>query len=85
MWLTVDRIEENTVILLDREEVLYTLSVKDYTAMAGEPPAESRVLDAQVAEGRILTLISSPEETERRLSAARDRLKRLAARPKKWP
>ena len=84
MWLVVDRTEENTVILQDDGETLYTLSTKDYTAMVGEPPGESRVLDAQVDNGRIVALIPSPEETERRLSAARERLRRLAARPKKW-
>ena len=84
MWLTVDRIEENTVILQDRDEALYTLSVQDYTAMAGELPVESLVLEAQVADGKILSLTPSREETERRLAAARDRLHRLAARKKKW-
>ena len=84
MWLVVDRTEENTVILQDDGETLYTLSTVDYTALAGEPPVESLVLDAQVDNGRILALIPSPEETERRLSAARERLRRLAARPKKW-
>ena len=84
MWLTVDRIEENTVILQDRDEALYTLSVQDYTAMAGEPPVESLVLEAQVADGKILSLTPSREETERRLSAARERLHRLATRKKKW-
>ena len=85
MWLVVDRIEENTVILQDEGEALYTLTVADYTALAGQPPVESLVLDAQVDGLRILTLTPSPEETERRLAAARDRLRRLAARPKKWP
>ena len=84
MWLVVDRTEENTVILQDDGETLYTLSAVDYTALAGEPPVEALVLDAQVDNGRIVALIPSPEETERRLSAARERLRRLAARPKKW-
>ena len=84
MWLVVDRTEENTVILQDDGETLYTLSTEDYTAMVGEPPVEALVLDAQVDNGRIVALIPSPEETERRLSAARERLRRLAARPKKW-
>jgi len=85
MWLVVDRIEGDTVILQDEGEVLYTLTVEDYTALTNQPPVESLVLDAQEDGGRILTLTPSPEETERRLAAARDRLKRLAARPKKWP
>ncbi len=85
MWLILDRIEADTVILQDEDEALYTLTVQEYTAMTGEAPVESLALDAQVADGTILTLTPSPEETERRLSAARERLKRLAARPKKWP
>jgi hypothetical protein len=84
MWLVVDRTEENTVILQDDGESRYTLSAEDYTAMAGEPPVESLVLDAQVDNGRIVALTPSPEETERRRNAARERLRRLAARPKKW-
>ena len=83
MWLVVDRIEEKNVVLQDDGELLYTLSVEDYTAMAGEAPAESLVLDAQVADGRILSLTPSPKETERRLAAARERLHRLVARRNK--
>lgn len=84
MWLVLDRIEADAVILQDENEALYTLTVQEYTALTGDAPVESLVLEAQVADGRIRTLIPSPEKTERRMSAARERLRRLAARPKKW-
>ena len=84
MWLVVDRIEANTVILQDDGETLYTLSADDYIAMTGESPTESLVLDARMDGGSILALMPSPEETERRRVAARERLARLAARKRKW-
>ena len=77
MWLCVDRIEANTVVLLDDEEAVYRLSTADYTRLTGKAPAESDILTAEVREGRVLTATYDPEETASRKAAARARLNRL--------
>ena len=77
MWLCVDRIEGNTVVLLDDEEKIYRLDRATYTATVGKAPAESDVLSAEVEGERILSAAYDGGETEARKAAARARLNRL--------
>ena len=77
VWLCVDRIEGNTVVLMDDEEKIYRLDSASYETLVGRTPAESDVLSAEVNDGRILAAAYDGEETERRKAAARARLHRL--------
>ena len=80
MWLCVDRIEKDTVILLDDDERVYPLSRADYTALVGIPPAESAILAAEIQDGRITAAVYDEAETAARMRAARARLDRLFGR-----
>ncbi len=80
MWLCVDRIEKETVILLDDEENAYPLSRADYTALTGIPPKESAILAAELRDGRITAAVYDEAETAARMKAARARLDRLFGR-----
>ncbi len=80
MWLCVDRIEGDTVILTDDDERVYRLSVAAYTAIVGRAPSESTMLCGEVQDGRIWTATVSDTETEARAAAARARLHRLIKR-----
>lgn len=77
MWLCVDRIEGNTVVLMDDEEKIYHLDRPAYRVLVGREPAESDVLTAEVAEGRICSASYDEEETQTRKAAAKARLNRL--------
>ena len=77
MWLCIDRIEGETVVLLDDEERVYRLTAAAYTAMVGRDPAESDVLKAEAEDGQIITAAYDPSETASRKAAARARLNRL--------
>ena len=78
MWCSVDRIEDKrTVVLIDDDEKVYHLSLDTYTRMTGIPPSESHMLQCTTENGRIVSAVFSPEETERRQTAARERLRRL--------
>ena len=77
VWLCVDRIEGKTVVLLDDQEKTVCLDTAAYEALVGRAPAESDVLAAEVAEGRVLTAAYDGAETDRRKTAARARLNRL--------
>ena len=77
VWLCVDRIEGNTVVLLDDEEKIYRLDSASYETLVGRTPAESDVLSAEVNDGRILAASYDGEETQRRKDSARERLHRL--------
>ena len=80
MWICVDRIEGDTVVLTDDREQVYRLPAADYTVLTGRSPRESDLLEA-VAEGnRILAARYSEEETLRRRELARARLNRLFGR-----
>ena len=83
MWLCVDRIEADTVILLDDGETSYALSRAAYTALVGREPAESDILAAEVEGMRILTAAYDGVETAARREAARKRLNRLFGRSEK--
>ncbi len=80
MWLCVDRIEGDTVILLDDGETSYALSRAEYARLVGKDPAESDVLSAEVEADRILTAAYDGAETATRKEAARKRLNRLFKR-----
>ena len=80
MWLVVDRIEENIVVLMDDDEMTYHLSAEAYTALTGQAPIPHTVLDARVENRQILSATCDPAETQRRLTAARARLQRLINR-----
>ena len=80
MWLWVDRIEENTVVLLDDGERVYRLSCAAYTAMVGRAPAESDILSAEVEGERILSAVFDQDQTQTRKEIARRRLNRLFGR-----
>ena len=77
MWLSVDRIEGNTVVLLDEKEKVYRLAVESYVALVGREPAESDMLAAEVEEGSIRSAVYDEAETLVRKAAARERLNRL--------
>lgn len=77
VWLCIDRIEGNTVVLLDDGEKIYRLDSASYETLVGRTPAESDVLTATVENGTVLTARYDGEETERRKAAARERLNRL--------
>ena len=77
MWLSVDRIEGNTVVLLDEKEKVYRLAVDAYIALVAQEPAESDMLAAEVEEGSIRSAVYDEAETLARKAAARERLNRL--------
>ena len=77
MWLCVDRIEGDTVVLTDEGEGLYRMARADYTALTGPEPAESDMLSAEAEGDRILSAAYDSAETVARKEAARRRLKRL--------
>ena len=80
MWLSVDRIEGNTVVLLDEKEKVYRLAVDAYIALVAREPAESDMLAAEVEEGSICSATYDEAETLARRAAARERLNRLFRR-----
>ena len=82
MWLCVDRTEGNTVVLLDDEETVYTLSREEYAALTGRPPVESDVLTATVEGNRVTAARVDEAETAARRAPARARLDRLFGRKK---
>ena len=55
MWLCIDRIEGDTVVLTDESERLYHLKRTDYRALTGREPAESDILSAETDGDRILS------------------------------
>ena len=80
MWMSVDRIENETVILVDDEEKIHSLPADRYQALTNIPPRESDVLDVTLDGDVILTAVYSESETKRREEAARKRLNRLFGR-----
>lgn len=81
MWFSVDRIEDkSTVVLVGDDDTVTHLSVEEYARLAGLPPTETHMLQCKTENGHIVSAIFSPEETERRQAAARERLRRLFAK-----
>ena len=80
MWMSVDRIENETVILVDDEEKIHSLPADRYQALTNIPPRESDVLDVTLDGDVIHTAVYSESETKRREEAARKRLNRLFGR-----
>lgn len=77
MWLCIDRIEGNTVVLLDDQEKVYCLAADAYIALVGRKPAEGDVLTAETEGGSIRSAAYDEGETLARKAAARARLNRL--------
>lgn len=77
MYLAVDRIEKDTVLLQDDCEAVYTLPVQDYEALVGRPPRESDILKATVRDGAVVAATPDDEERDSRLARAAERLRRL--------
>lgn len=77
MWLSVDRIEANTVILVDDDGHRYTLEVSVYHALTGQAPVETHMLWGETRDGGIISAHISPEETSRRTTAAQAKLYQL--------
>jgi hypothetical protein len=77
MWVSVDRIEGQTVVLCGDDDKEYRLSVEVYSSLCGRSPRESDMLDATEVDGAITSLSYSEEETVKRTQAARARLRRL--------
>ena len=80
MWLCVDRIEGNTVVLLDEKEGIYRMDRAAYVAMVGREPAESDILSAETEGGIIRSAAYDEAETAARKERARARLNRLFGR-----
>ena len=83
MWMSVDRIEGDIVVLIDEAEKIYHLTTSAYFAMVGQSPKESHVLSCQIKDDNIISAVYSPEETQYRLAMAKARLERLRQRAKK--
>ena len=80
MWLCVDRIEGNTVVLLDDGERIYHLTAVAHRTLTGRDPAESDILNAEVEGDNILAAAYDETETVARKQAACARLNRLFGR-----
>ena len=81
MWLCVDRMEGNTVVLVDDDAAVISLSRTEYTALTGCEPRESDVLTAEVdGEGLVVSATYDEAETKRQRDTARRRLDRLFGR-----
>lgn len=80
VWLCVERLEGETVVLQDEGERIYTVTRERYSSLTGREPSESDVLTAEIAEGRILSASYDEEGTVARREAARARLDRLFGR-----
>ncbi len=77
MWLSVDRIEAHTVILVDDNGNPYPLEVSAYHNLVGRAPVETHMLQGEIKDGRIISAHVSPEETARRTAAAQAKLYQL--------
>ena len=82
MWMSVDRIEKDLVILIADDETVYHVKVADYETLVGRPPQETHMLWTEIGDGNLLSACYDPEETARRLQAAKDRLQRLLRKKK---
>ena len=83
VWLCVDRIEGKTVVLLDDQEKTVCLDTAAYEALVGRAPAESDVLAAEVADGRV-NRISSRYLMHLHMNAER-KMHGLNPHTKRWP
>ena len=77
MWLCVDRIEGDIVVLVDERDKTLSLTRGEYLTLVGVPPAESDMLSATVTHGRLVEATRDEAETAARKAAARARLERL--------
>ena len=77
MWMSVDRVEGSVVVLIADDEQVYRLDTSAYEVLTGIPPTETHMLWCEARDGLVISARFDPTETERRLSAASARLKRL--------
>ena len=77
MWLAVDRIEGNTVILIADDETVFNMEIAALKTLLGTMPTEAQILQCDLLAGRICSARFDPEETLRRTQAARERLRHL--------
>lgn len=82
MWLCVDRVEGDTVILVDDNAAVLSIPRTAYEALTGVPPLESDMLLVSMKDGEILSAAYDAEETRRRADLVRTRLNRLFGRPR---
>ena len=77
MWLCVDRIESDVVILISDDETILRVPSPEYKRLTGCAPVESHMLWAEVQNGSLLSAACDEAETQARKKAAADRLARL--------
>jgi hypothetical protein len=77
MWLCVDRIESDVVILIGDDETIFHVPTHEYQRLTGCAPVESQMLWAETQDGTLLSAACDEAETMARKKAAADRLARL--------
>ncbi len=77
MWLCVDRIEGDLVVLVSDGRECYHLVVERYAALVGRLPQEADILSATIVDGEVLAASYDAVETQLRRAALEDRLQRL--------
>lgn len=77
MWMSVDRIEKDLVVLIADDETVYHVKVADYETLVSRPPQETHVLWVETRDKNILSARFDPQETDCRTAAAKARLHRL--------
>jgi hypothetical protein len=77
MWLCVDRIESDVVILISDDETVFHVPTPAYVRLTGCAPVESQMLWAETQDGTLLSAACDEAETKTRKKAAADRLARL--------
>lgn len=77
MWLAVDRIERDTVVMIADDETVFHLDVNAYERLTGIPPQETHTVWCEIKDHEIISARIDPSETARRTKAAQDRLRRL--------
>lgn len=77
MWLCLDRLEADLVVLVSDEETIHRLTRDEYIRLVGREPVESDMLWAEITFGRIASATYDETETAIRKAAAGNRLNRL--------
>ena len=77
MWLCVDRIESDVVILIGDDETIFHVPTPEYVRLTGCAPVESHMLWAETRDGILLSAACDEAETMALKKAAADRLARL--------
>lgn len=85
MYASCDRIENGIAVLAFDDGTVCNIPVERLTALVGVDISERDILKITAdtsAEYGIKTAIFDPDERDRRLAAARERLRRLASKSK---